>query len=228
MKDSEKATDKRTSQRQLLDKFIDKPANYLVRHKVKPNCLSLIGFLCSLIAAILVGFGGLHFPIWLAWLVPFLFFWAGVFDVFDGEVARRTNKISKAGAFLDSNLDRVSDALIILGLIIGGYFNFIIGFLILFLVIMISYIRSRAENESVDMKGIGLMERAERLITLFVAFIIEFWIFHITNLYIGEPFLLFFPLIFSIIYIGLLSLTIIQRLNHAFKSLKEKDAQQSN
>ena len=228
MKESEKATNKRASQRQLLDRFIDKPATFLVKHKIKPNILSLIGFSCSLAAAILIGFDGLHFPIWTAWIIPFLFFWSGVFDVFDGEVARRTEKISKAGAFLDSNLDRLSDAAIVLGLIFGGYFNYIIGFIILFMVIMISYIRSRAENEGVDMKGVGLMERAERLIILFLAFIIEFWVFHLTKIYTGIPFNLFFPLIFSLIYLGLLSLTIIQRLIHAFKALKEIDAPLTN
>jgi len=140
--------------------------------------------------------------------------------VFDGEVARRTGNISKSGAFLDSNLDRLSDAIIVLGLIMGGYFNYVIGFIILFLIIMISYIRARAENEGIDMKGVGLMERAERLIVLWFAFIAEFWIFFLSNLFYGAPFELFFP-IFTIIFTGLLILTIAQRLIFSFKELSK-------
>jgi archaetidylinositol phosphate synthase len=140
--------------------------------------------------------------------------------VFDGEVARRTGNISKSGAFLDSNLDRLSDAIIVLGLIMGGYFNYVIGFIILFLIIMISYIRARAENEGIDMKGVGLMERAERLIVLWFAFIAEFWIFFLSDLFYGAPFELFFP-IFTIIFTGLLILTIVQRLIFSFKELSK-------
>jgi archaetidylinositol phosphate synthase len=150
-------------------------------------------------------------------------FWAGAFDVFDGEVARRTNNISKSGAFLDSNLDRLSDAILVLGLILGGYFNYIIGFTILFLIIMISYIRARAENEGIEMKGVGFMERAERLIILWLGFITEFWVYFLSNLVYGTPFTLFFP-IFTIFFIGLLILTIIQRLIFSFKSLSKIEA----
>jgi len=180
--------------------------------------------------AVLLAWGGLHFPFPIAWIVPFVFFWAGAFDIFDGEVARRTENNSKSGAFLDSNLDRLSDAVIVFGLIIGGYFgyfNYIIGFAILFLIIMISYIRARAENEGIDMKGVGLMERAERLIVLFFAFILEFWIFYLSNLFFGTPFTLFFP-IFTVIFIGLLILTIIQRLIFSFKSLSKLEARDKN
>jgi archaetidylinositol phosphate synthase len=147
-------------------------------------------------------------------------FWAGAFDVFDGEVARMTHEISNSGAFLDSNLDRLSDAVIVLGLVIGGYYNYIIGFVILFLIIMISYIRARAENEGIYMKGVGFMERAERMIILFFSFIVEFWIYFLSNLFYGAPFELFFP-IFTIIFIGLLILTIAQRLIFSFKELSK-------
>jgi archaetidylinositol phosphate synthase len=154
-------------------------------------------------------------------------FWAGAFDVLDGEVARRTKNISKSGAFLDSNLDRLSDAILVLGLIMGGYFNYVIGFAILFLIIMISYIRARAENEGIDMKGVGFMERAERLIFLFFAFILEFWIYFLSNLMYGTPFMLFFP-IFTLIFTGLLVLTVIQRLLFSFKSLRKIETLDKN
>ena len=206
----EQATNKRSNQRRILEIFVEPPAKALVKWGFTPNILSFCGFFCSISVTILLSLGGLHFPFPIAWIIPFLMFWAGAFDVFDGEVARRTHKISHSGAFLDSNLDRLSDAIIVLGLIIGGYFNYIVGYTIMFLIIMISYIRARAENEGIDMKGVGFMERAERLIILWFSFIAEFWIYFLTNLLVGAPFVLFFP-IFTIIFIGLLILTIAQR-----------------
>ena len=70
----------------------------------------------------------------------------------------------------------------IFGLIYGGFINSLCGYFILFLVLMISYIRARAENEGIDMKGVGFMERAERLIILMVALSIETWVYHFSGL----------------------------------------------
>ncbi|MHA1487232.1 MAG: CDP-alcohol phosphatidyltransferase family protein [Promethearchaeota archaeon] len=223
----EQATEKRNSQRRILEIFVVFPAKALVKWGFTPNILSFCGFFCSVAVAILLSLGGLHFPFPIAWIVPFIMFWAGAFDVFDGEIARMTHKISISGAFLDSNLDRLSDAVIVLGLILGGYFNYIIGYTILFLIIMISYIRSRAENEGINMKGVGFMERAERLIILWFAFIAEFWIYFLTNLFYGTPFELFFP-IFTIIFTGLLILTIAQRLIFSFKEISKIETHGKN
>lgn len=227
MSETEKAIEKRNNQRRILNKFVDLPVTLLIKCGVTPNILSYLGFVCSLSVAFLLSMGGLHFPFAIAWIIPFIMFWAGAFDVFDGEVARRTGSISKAGAYLDSNLDRLSDAAIILGLALGNFLNFILGYIIIFLIIMISYIRSRAENEGINMKGVGFMERAERLIILWFAFIAEFWISFSTNLIYGAPFELFFP-IFIIIFTGLLSLTIVQRLVFTFKSLSKIETHDKN
>jgi len=220
----EQANIKRNNQRRFLDKFVDVPVKMLIKYGFTPNILSFGGFFCSIAVAFLLSIGGLHFPFPIAWIVPFFMFWAGAFDVFDGEIARRTKSISKSGAFIDSNLDRLSDATVLIGLVLGNYIHYVLGFILLFLVIMISYIRARAENEGINMKGVGLMERAERLIILWLAFIAEFWIFFLSNLIYGTPFTLFFP-IFVIIFTGLLILTIIQRLIFSFKSLSKIETQ---
>jgi archaetidylinositol phosphate synthase len=224
---SEQANIKRSNQRRVLNKFADIPVKLLIKSGFTPNILSFCGFFCSITVSVLLAYGGLHFPFPIAWIVPFVMFWAGAFDVFDGEVARRTSNISKSGAFLDSNLDRLSDAIIVLGLIMGGYFNYIIGLVILFLIIMISYIRARAENEGIDMKGVGFMERAERLIIFWFAFIFEFWIYFLSTLFYGTPFIFFFP-IFTLIFIGLLVLTVAQRLLFSFKSLRKIETHDKN
>ncbi len=224
MSGTEHTNNKRSNQRRFLDKFIELPVKLLIKHKISPTILSYIGFLCSVSVAFLLSIGGLHFPFCIAWIVPFILFWAGAFDVFDGEVARRTNSNSKAGAFLDSNLDRLSDAALIIGLILGNFLHYILGYIILFLIIMISYIRARAENEGIDMKGVGFMERADRLIILWFAFIAEFWIYYLSKLILGTPFTLFFP-IFILFFTGLLILTIVQRLIFSFKALNKLDEQ---
>jgi len=159
-------------------------------------------------------------------------FMAGAFDVFDGEVARRTGKEGAAGAFLDSNLDRISDAVVILGLIYGGYITYFLGYVLLFVVLMISYTRSKAENEGINMKGVGIMERAERILILFGALILETWITFLGTLITGQSVLFDFPLIcaipvswffliFILAYMGLIYFTLIQRLVFTFKKLKE-------
>ena len=215
---------KREKQREILNKFIDNPVKFLIKHNVSPNILSYIGFFCSVLAAFFIAIGSIHYPIWFSWPAPFLIFWAGVFDVFDGEVARRTKGASPAGAFLDSNLDRLSDAVLIFGLIYSNLIDYLLGFLILFLVVMISYTRSRAENEGIDMKGIGLMERAERIIYIMFLISIESWVYFLTVIVYGEPFTLFFS-IAVLVFVGLLILTLFQRFVFTFKTLKNKDSE---
>ncbi|MHA1292386.1 MAG: CDP-alcohol phosphatidyltransferase family protein [Promethearchaeota archaeon] len=218
MTEKEELPKKRVKQRETLNKYIDRPVEFLIKHNITANELSYLGLLCSISAALLIALGTIHMEIWFAWPAPFLLFMAGAFDVFDGEVARRTGTESQAGAFLDSNIDRISDAVIILGLIYGGFINFFQGYIILFLCIMISYTRSRAENEGVDMRGIGIMERAERMITLMIALVLETWIYFITGLIFKTPFVGFF-LVFIWIFIILLIITLIQRISFTFKTL---------
>ncbi len=211
MNRSEELSDKRKKQKELISKIIDKPVNFLIKHDFTPNILSFLGFLCILVSAILISLGFIHYRFWLSWLVPFFLLLGGVFDVFDGEVARRTDKESNTGAFLDSNLDRVSDIIIILGLILGGLLHFLLAFIIMFLIIMISYTRAKAENQGLNMQGIGFLERAERLILLTLALIIESWIYNLTRIFLQTPVMIFFP-IFMIIFTFLLLFTLGQRI----------------
>ena len=213
---------KQEGYRRFLGRFIDGPANFFIKHNVSPNMLSFFGFLCSLLSAIYIGMGGLHFSIWWGWIGPFIFFWTGAFDVFDGEVARRTNQNSKAGAFLDSNLDRLSDATIIFGMIYGNLINYIVGYILIFLVIMISYIRAKAESEGLEMSGVGIMERAERVIIMFFFLIAEVWAYFLTDLIFGTPSPLFSQ-IFILIFMLLCLYTVIQRFTYSYKSLSKND-----
>jgi archaetidylinositol phosphate synthase len=218
----EKTHNKQDVQRKILYKFIDDPVKFLIKHNVSPNLLSFFGYLCSLLAAIFIGLGGLHFSFWLGWIGPFIFFWTGAFDVFDGEVARRTNQNSKAGAFLDSNLDRLSDVTIIFGMIFGNLISYIEGYILIFLVIMISYIRAKAESLGLEMSGVGMMERAERVIFLLIFFVAEVWVYFLTDLFYGTPSSLFSQIVI-LVFMALCLYTIIQRFVFSYKFFSKND-----
>jgi len=215
-------TKKRVKQKKFLSIFTEKPINYLIQHNISPNILSYLGFIFSIIATIFIGFRFSSKGIFLAWIPPFLIFFSGAFDILDGAVARRTNKANSCGAFLDSNLDRLSDAVLLLGLIYGKLIEFLVGYILLFLTLMISYTRARAETEGVNMKGIGLMERADRIIILIIALSIEGWIFQISYWMQFDYSGLFFT-IFICLYMILLIITLLHRIMYTFKSLRKKD-----
>lgn len=234
--------EKRVRQKEILhryNKYIDKPVKFLIKHNITPNEISSLGFLITLTAAFLVAIGIIYYSILFAWIVPFLLGVAGAFDLFDGEVARRTDKETKAGAFLDSNLDRISDAVFILGMIYGGLVNYLLGYIILFLMIMISYTRSRAENEGITMKGVGFMERAERIIFLLFVLLFEIWYYFLSLLILGSVITISIPIITKIpvtpiFFIGILVytiallITVIQRIIYTFKILKNVDLNNEN
>ncbi len=214
-----------SAKRELQNGFVEKlthgPVNFLIKKGIKPNTLSYFGFLCSIGAAIFIALGFTRSNIYFAWVSPLMLAFSGIFDILDGNLARKAGKASKAGAFLDSNLDRISDAAIVLGMIYGNLVNYAFGFLLLFMTIMISYIRSRAENEGLDMKGVGWMERAERMIFLWIILIIECWTYFLSDFFTGTPTTLFFT-IAILIYLGLLAITIGQRIYFVFNKLNEE------
>jgi archaetidylinositol phosphate synthase len=91
---------------------------------------------------------------------------SGFFDVIDGSVARVTKQTSKKGAFLDSSFDKISEAIIFIGIAVGNLANPILCMIALSLSIIVSYVRARAESLGVELKGIGIGERAERLLII--------------------------------------------------------------
>lgn len=91
---------------------------------------------------------------------------SGFFDIVDGQVARITGKTSKKGAFLDSIFDKVAEVAIFLGILVGGYSEGYIVLLAITLSLLVSYTRARAESLGVQLQGIGIGERAERLLVI--------------------------------------------------------------
>ena len=160
----------------LKEKFeasVSKVVKPLASIGVTPNQLTVLGFLVSL-------FAGLSFLTWynnkerlLAGGILILV--SGMIDAVDGILARITGKVTKFGGFFDSVADRYSDATVLSGIILGGLCNPFIGLATLVGTLMVSYTRSRSEAEGVKMAGVGLAERAERMIFLAIFAWLNYW-----------------------------------------------------
>ena len=140
-------------------------ARFMIGIGLSPNMLTTLGLITSIGVAVFLTKDSL-----ISALVFLLF--TSFFDVMDGAVARVSNNTSKFGGYLDSIFDRYADATILLGiaLYLDGYY--ILIFLVLVGSLLVSYSRSRAEN-FLPKCDVGIAERAERLIILILATLIE-------------------------------------------------------
>jgi archaetidylinositol phosphate synthase len=91
---------------------------------------------------------------------------SGFFDIVDGSVARVTRQISKKGAFLDSVFDKVAEVAIFGGIAFGQLADSSWCLIALGMSLLVSYTRARAESLGGKLKGVGIGERAERLLII--------------------------------------------------------------
>jgi len=151
--------------KESLHSVADPVARLLLRAHVRPNQLTVLGLGVSVVAAHAFFHG--RFRMAAALLAV-----AGLFDFFDGSLARLARSESAFGAFLDSVVDRYSDVVVLLGIVLyyeradasGGVFATMAA---LIGTIMVSYTKARAQSIGVHCE-IGLMERPERMILLIV------------------------------------------------------------
>jgi archaetidylinositol phosphate synthase len=161
----------------LLNRFREKliPITTLIGNNfgslgLSPTFWSMIGFGFAILSSIFFGLTnflnqqGIEFPSQI--FASILLLISGFFDIVDGSVARVMKKSTTKGAFLDSNFDKVSEALIFIGIAIGGLSNPILAMIALSTSILVSYLRAKAESLGIDLKGVGIGERAERLLIL--------------------------------------------------------------
>ena len=133
---------------------------------ITPNMLTIFGFLLNLVVAYLLASGNL-----IAGGVMIIV--AGLFDMLDGALAKVTNRTSDFGAFLDSVVDRYSEAAVLFGLLLyyyqqpndQGLIEIVLIYVILVGSMMISYSRARAGALNIR-NEVGLMARPERIILL--------------------------------------------------------------
>lgn len=152
--------------------WLETLAKPFARSGLSPNQLTVVGFLIGVLAAVLFGLGESRWA-GLAILI------CGFFDVIDGTVARLSGRVTRFGGFLDSVLDRLSDSVILIGIMfggLGGAFGRPSWFwpaLALVGSLMVSYTRARAEASGTGRLAVGIAERAERLIILAIAGLLD-------------------------------------------------------
>lgn len=153
-----------------------------MKEKTKKKLVSFLSFLINFfiylkISPTLITLSGLFFSIFTGYFYfKGNFLIAGIFlifialaDTIDGELARKREKVSKKGAFLDSIIDRLTEFFIFLGLflyyqklpiLLLPFFAFATSFLV-------SYTRARAEGVGIECK-IGIFERPIRMLFLII------------------------------------------------------------
>lgn len=135
---------------------------------LSPDFWTAVGLAFAFASAIVYGLHGKIANPWFnsAIIGGILLLVSGFFDMVDGQVARYTNKVTKRGGFLDSVFDKIAEVAIFAGLLVGGFAEPIWVLLAITLSLLVSYARSRAESIGVKLQGIGIGERAERLLVI--------------------------------------------------------------
>lgn len=194
--------------RRAVSVYVELPvARCMERVGLTPNLVTLIGLLIAVGGAWLVAVGE-----W--WIGGIVVLFGGVFDMFDGALARMTGRASKFGALLDSVVDRVSEAVALFGILayylmsdndVGAALAYaaIIGSL------MVSYMRARSEGLGIDCK-VGVMTRPERVAAIGFGLIAAHWIPVVMPVVLGT--------------IGALAaVTAVHRLIHTARAISSQD-----
>jgi CDP-diacylglycerol--glycerol-3-phosphate 3-phosphatidyltransferase len=150
--------------RAVTEPFVDG----LIQAGIRPNLITTIGTLVVVLSAVVYGLGDIR-------MGGALLLISGIVDTLDGAVARKTEQVTRFGAFYDSTLDRVGDGATFMGIAVWllttaepvAYRD---GAIILCMVaiissLLVSYARARAEGLGIDCK-VGIAQRAERIVGL--------------------------------------------------------------
>jgi CDP-diacylglycerol---glycerol-3-phosphate 3-phosphatidyltransferase len=191
--------------RKSIGSGIAGPIVKMIAHTpLTPNAITTIGFIITLGAAALIFTNHLL----AAGIVVLV---AGIFDMLDGALARLTNKTTRFGAIYDSTLDRVSEAVLLVGVLAvyvrGGEFaECMVVAAALVGSLLVSYTRARMEGLGIECKA-GLFTRPERVVTLVAGLIFSHF----------NPVLLI-----AVAIITFFSwYTVVQRMVYAWNKLKE-------
>ncbi len=138
---------------------------------VSPNAITVAGFSLTVADAVLLAIGYVQLAGVL--LIP-----AAGLDAIDGCLARMQDRTTRFGAFLDSTLDRFSEAALFLGILVyylsgaPASTEIILLFAALIGSLMVSYTKARGEAIGVAVKG-GLLTRFERILVLIVGMVLN-------------------------------------------------------
>jgi CDP-diacylglycerol--glycerol-3-phosphate 3-phosphatidyltransferase len=149
-------------------RIIDAMVRWLAHGHINPNILTVIGVALNVACGLLFGFGR--------------FFWAGIFlivanlfDMLDGQVARLSGRVTRFGGFLDSSLDRLSDMVVFVGLMVfyaratefHSTLNVFLAGAGLMGSVMVSYASARAES-LIPKCDVGFLRRPERVVLFII------------------------------------------------------------
>ena len=185
--------------RDSLQPHLEKLGRSFASTGISPNGWSCIGLAFAFASSIFYGWN-IEYSLIIGGVVLLV---AGFFDIVDGQVARVSQKITRSGGFLDSVFDKIAEVAIFLGILIGGFAEPYLVFLAITFSLLVSYTRSRAESLGVKLQGIGIGERAERLLVIAIIGIIGFMEYAV------------------IIVIIIAAITFIQRIIVTAKALRE-------
>ena len=148
--------------------LVDPIARAISRLGISPNWMTMLGLVANVAVALLIARGYLR----VGGVLTIL---ASLFDAFDGALARLSGQTSSFGAFLDSTLDRFSEAVVYLGLLLyyaqqGRRMEVILIYGTIVGSLMVSYTRARAEGLGLQCR-VGLLTRAERVCLLIIGLI---------------------------------------------------------
>ncbi len=196
-------------------RILDAIVRGLARKSINPNALTFFGLLINLGCGMLYGYGRFFAA---GWLLIF----AAIFDMLDGRVARLRGRVTRFGAFFDSVLDRYSDIVVYVGIMVfyardtAAHSALLVALTGLALVgsVLVSYSRARAESLAIACK-VGFLERPERMVLLIIASLTS----------IGptsSPFLYKMPQVLWVLAI-LSHWTVVHRIYHTWRELREPD-----
>lgn len=146
--------------RGLVSPLLEGAAAKLAAAGVKPWMFTALG----LVAAVSAGYvaaAGSQGPLLAALVLA-----SGALDAMDGALARAKNSQTPFGAFADALSDRLGEVAIIAGCAVGGLARTEVALAALASSLLVSYARARAESLGAKMAGVGLAERAERLLII--------------------------------------------------------------
>jgi archaetidylinositol phosphate synthase len=163
-----------TRLKQRVQQILMAEANAAHSIGLTPNRISGLGIVLALLAA-LSYVRWQDRPFYLPMAVVLLLA-SGFCDALDGVVARVYGQTTEFGGFLDSVLDRYSDAAVYVAITVSGLCDPLSGLVALTGSLLVSYTRARAEAADVKMESVGIAERAERMIILVAATLVAvFW-----------------------------------------------------
>lgn len=186
--------------RGTLQPALEKIGKAFASTGLSPNFWTFVGLVFALVSAVVYGLG-IEFGLIIGGVLLLV---SGFFDMVDGQVARVTGKTSKKGSYLDSMFDKIAEVAIFLGLLIGGYAEPYLVMLAITLSLLVSYARAKSDALNINLQGIGIGERAERLLVIAIIGIIGYM----------EPAVT--------IVIVIAGITLIQRMITTTKNIKEK------